>query len=90
MTQLAAALPELQHQATREAAPRMALLEGASDAIAGAALQSAVQDMAGAVGASLTSIGSSASCTARQLSTHWLAAVPRRALARARRVAAGS
>ncbi len=50
MGQLAATLPELQQQATREAPPRMALLEGASDAIAGAALQSVVQEMAGGWG----------------------------------------
>jgi general secretion pathway protein M len=56
MTALVATLPELQHQSSGARAPAAALLEGASDAIAGAALQSSVQVMAAAAGAELSSM----------------------------------
>jgi len=56
MTTLATTLPELQRQASGEHAPAAALLEGASDAIAGAALQSSVQHMASMAGAELNSM----------------------------------
>ncbi len=56
MTALAATLPELQRQLSGERAPAAALLEGASDAIAGAALQSTVQRMASTAGAQLSSM----------------------------------
>ena len=56
MTTLAATLPELQQQSTGEHAPVAALLEGQSDAIAGAALQSRVQRMAASAGAELNSM----------------------------------
>jgi general secretion pathway protein M len=56
MTALAATLPELQRQASGEHAPAASLLEGQSDAIAGAALQSQVQRMATGVGAELNSM----------------------------------
>ncbi|MBV8401604.1 MAG: type II secretion system protein M [Acetobacteraceae bacterium] len=58
MAQLAGMLPELQHQAEAQAgtgpAPN-ALLEGATDAIAGATLQERVQDMATTAGARVSS-----------------------------------
>lgn len=56
MTALAATLPELQRQSSGERAPVAALLEGQSDAIAGAALQSQVQRMAAQAGAELNSM----------------------------------
>lgn len=56
MTALAARLPELQRQSSGERAPVAALLEGQSDAIAGAALQSQVQRMAAGAGAELNSM----------------------------------
>ncbi|HEX3404890.1 MAG TPA: type II secretion system protein GspM [Acetobacteraceae bacterium] len=56
MTALVATLPELERQSSGEHAPTAALLEGASDAIAGAALQSAVQGMATTAGAELNSM----------------------------------
>jgi general secretion pathway protein M len=56
MITLAARLPELRSQSSGEHAPVAALLEGASDAIAGAALQSAVQGMATTAGAELNSM----------------------------------
>ena len=58
MAALAAALPELQRQsagASQPAQGRAGLLEGASDAVAGAALQERLQGMVTAAGASLTS-----------------------------------
>jgi hypothetical protein len=56
MTAIAASLPELQRQSSGERAPTAALLEGQSDAIAGAALQSEVQRMAAVAGAELNSM----------------------------------
>ncbi|HSZ93414.1 MAG TPA: type II secretion system protein GspM [Acetobacteraceae bacterium] len=56
MSTLATTLPELQRQASGEHAPAAALLEGASDAIAGAALQSLVQHMTSMAGAELNSM----------------------------------
>jgi hypothetical protein len=56
MTSLAATLPEIQRQASGEHAPTAALLEGPSDPIAGAALQSGVQRMAATAGAELNSM----------------------------------
>ena len=56
MTALAATLPDLQRQSSGEQAPVAALLEGPSDAIAGAALQSSVQHMAARAGAELNSM----------------------------------
>lgn len=56
MTELVATLPDLQQQASSVRAPTAALLEGASDAVAGASLQGAVQSMAAAAGAELSSI----------------------------------
>jgi general secretion pathway protein M len=56
MTALVATLPELERQSSGEHAPTAALLEVASDAIAGAALQSAVQGMATTAGAELNSM----------------------------------
>lgn len=56
MIRLAATLPELQHQSSGERAPAAALLEGGSDAVAGAALQSLVQRMAASAGAELASM----------------------------------
>jgi general secretion pathway protein M len=56
MTALVATLPELQQQSSGEHAPAAALLEGQSDAIAGAALQSQVQRMAASAGAELNSM----------------------------------
>ena len=56
MTTLATTLPELQSQSSGERAPAAALLEGATDAIAGAALQSTVQRMATTAGAELNSM----------------------------------
>ena len=58
MAQVAAGLPDLQRQAAAAAAvgPVAAtLLEGSSDAVAGATLQQLVQDMAGRAGATLSS-----------------------------------
>ena len=56
MTQIAAELPALRQRvaATQAAAP-VAVLEGASDAVAGAALQTRLQQIAGGIGASLAS-----------------------------------
>lgn len=57
MERLAAQLPALRQQASAPAAASAsALLEGESDAVAGAALQEAVQAMAAAAGAVLTSV----------------------------------
>ena len=56
MTALAGTLPELQQESLGENAPTAALLEGQSDAIAGAALQSEVQRMARSAGAELNSM----------------------------------
>jgi general secretion pathway protein M len=56
MTALTATLPELQRQSSGEQAPVASLLEGASDAIAGAALQTVVQRMASSAGAELNSM----------------------------------
>jgi general secretion pathway protein M len=56
MTALVATLPELQREASQHQAPAAALLEGSSDAIAGATLQTAVQRMATAAGATLRSL----------------------------------
>jgi general secretion pathway protein M len=58
MEQIDAALPALRREAAKSgsnAPPTTALLNGATDAIAGAALQSVVQDMTAAAGATLTS-----------------------------------
>jgi general secretion pathway protein M len=57
MRELAATLPSLQTQAanTADAPVPTALLRGASDALAGADLQQHMEEMASAVGASLTS-----------------------------------
>jgi general secretion pathway protein M len=58
MAQVAAGLPELQRQAAAAAAvgPVAAtLLDGSTDAVAGATLQQLVQDMAGRAGATLSS-----------------------------------
>jgi general secretion pathway protein M len=58
MEQIVATLPALRQEAGRagsNAPPATALLGGATDAIAGATLQSAVQDMTTAAGATLTS-----------------------------------
>lgn len=56
MTALIATLPRLQREASQAHSPAAALLTGASDAIAGATLQTAVQRMATAAGASLRSL----------------------------------
>jgi type II secretory pathway component PulM len=56
MTALVGTLPELQRQSSGEHAPTAALLEGASDAVAGAALQTSVQRMATSAGAELSSM----------------------------------
>ncbi|HEX4172412.1 MAG TPA: type II secretion system protein GspM [Acetobacteraceae bacterium] len=56
MTGISAILPELQQQSSGAHAPAAALLEGQSDAIAGAALQSEVQGMAVSAGAELNSM----------------------------------
>ena len=56
MTALAATLPELQRQSSGEHAPVASLLDGSTDAIAGAALQSQVQQMATMAGAELNSM----------------------------------
>ncbi len=56
ITALVATLPELQREASRHRAPEAALLEGSSDAIAGATLQTAVQRMAMSAGATLRSL----------------------------------
>jgi general secretion pathway protein M len=58
MEQIVATLPTLRQEAGRpgsELPPATALLGGATDAIAGATLQSAVQDMAASAGATLAS-----------------------------------
>ncbi len=58
MTQIAGALPTLRQEARKEvsgAPPATALLSGTTDAIAGAGLQGAVQDMVTAAGATLVS-----------------------------------
>ena len=58
MEQIAAALPALRREAGKagaDAPPVTALLEGGTDSIAGAGLQSVVQDMAVASGAALAS-----------------------------------
>jgi general secretion pathway protein M len=59
MAEVAASLPALQHDLAARAPggpSRDALLQGATDAIAGADLQQMVQDMAAKVGATLASI----------------------------------
>jgi general secretion pathway protein M len=56
ITMLVATLPELQREASRHRAPTAALLEGSSDAVAGATLQTAVQRMAVSAGATLRSL----------------------------------
>ncbi len=56
MTALVATLPELQREASEHHAPAAALLEGSTDAIAGATLQTAVQGMATSAGATLRSL----------------------------------
>ncbi len=56
MMTLVASLPELQRQSSGEHAPAAALLEGASDSIAGATLQGSVQRMAAVAGARLDSM----------------------------------
>jgi general secretion pathway protein M len=61
MDRLAAALPELKQRAeaaTRSGPPPSLVLEGSSDAVAGATLQNMIQDMAGARGANLVSVES--------------------------------
>jgi general secretion pathway protein M len=57
MAQVAAGLPELQRQAAAAAAGPVAatLLDGSTDAVAGARLQQLIQDMAGRAGATLSS-----------------------------------
>ena len=58
MTQIVDALPALRREAGRQASiapPTTALLGGNTDAVAGAALQGAVQDMVTAAGATLAS-----------------------------------
>ena len=58
MAQVAAGLPELQRRAAAAAAAgpvAAALLEGSTDAVAGATLQQLIQDMAGRAGATLSS-----------------------------------
>lgn len=58
MTQIVDALPALRREAGKQAStapPATALLSGNTDAIAGAALQGAVQDMVTAAGATLAS-----------------------------------
>ncbi len=58
MAQVAAGLPELQRQAAAAAAAgpvAATLLDGSTDAVAGANLQQLVQDMAGRAGATLSS-----------------------------------
>src|SRR5690348_6205985 len=56
MTAVAATLPELQRLSSGEHAQGAAVLEGATDAVAGAALQSQVQQLAAAAGAELNSM----------------------------------
>jgi hypothetical protein len=56
MSALVSTLPELQRQSAAEHAPVAALLEGGSDPIAGATLQSSVQRMATVAGAELRSM----------------------------------
>lgn len=56
MTQLAATLPKLQHQIAGERPQATALLEGPSDAIAGAALQGVVQSLAKQASIGLNSV----------------------------------
>src|SRR5579863_5619023 len=56
MQTLATTLPDLQRQSSGEHTTDAALLEGASDALAGATLQSSVQRMAAASGAELNSM----------------------------------
>lgn len=56
MARLVATLPELRREASGEHATASALLAGGSDAIAGATLQTAVQGMATAAGATLRSL----------------------------------
>ncbi len=58
MADIAETLPDLQHRAdaaTVSGPPAKMLLEGSADPVAGAVLQEAVQQMAGAAGAVLTS-----------------------------------
>lgn len=58
MAQVAAGLPELQRQAAAAAATgpvAATLLDGSTDAVAGARLQQLIQDMAGGSGATLSS-----------------------------------
>ena len=56
MAAVAATLPDLQQQPTSELPSRFVLLEGGSDAIAGATLQSTVQGLANRAGISLNSV----------------------------------
>ncbi len=56
MTLLISELPALQRESAQAHAPATALLDGATDAIAGAALQSEVQRLATAAGAELSSM----------------------------------
>jgi type II secretory pathway component PulM len=85
MSTLATTLPELQRQASGEHAPAAALLEGASDAIAGAALQSLVQHMTSMAGAELNSMEILPAAT-RHLSPHRAACGDRGTMAGARRI----
>lgn len=58
MSDLAGSLPELQREATAQSAdttPKNATLEGASDAVAGATLESLVEGMSNSAGGHLTS-----------------------------------
>jgi len=55
MSAVAESLPRLRRDAAADSGALPALLEGASDSIAGAALQSQVQDMAGQAGVTLGS-----------------------------------
>jgi len=56
MAQVAAGLPDLQRQAAAASGPVAAtLLDGSTDAVAGATLQQQIQDMAGRAGATLSS-----------------------------------
>ena len=56
MQQVAAALPVLEHQSAGMRPAPVALLSGATDALAAAVMQNAVQGMASAAGAELTSM----------------------------------
>ncbi len=88
MTALVATLPELQRQSSGEHAPAAALLEGASDAVAGAALQSTVQRMATTAGAELNSMEMLPAEQRGSLSPHRVARGDSGAMAGAHRAAA--